>query len=93
MIRRFPNTAGSGIAGLYFSNSLGAAIGALASGFWFIPLVGVPGTVLFAGVLNLVFAVLVYLWSKATHWSTPMPPLRGSVTATDSASRPILLHC
>ena len=37
---------------LYFTNSLGAALGVLASGFWLIGAVGLPGTVLTAGLLN-----------------------------------------
>ncbi|MFQ6005500.1 MAG: spermidine synthase, partial [Woeseia sp.] len=34
IIRRFPRAPGDSIAMLYFTNSIGAAIGVLASGFW-----------------------------------------------------------
>jgi predicted membrane-bound spermidine synthase len=53
VIRRFPDTPGSSIAMLYFTNSIGAAIGVLASGFWLIKLVGLPGTIFSAGLLNI----------------------------------------
>jgi spermidine synthase len=41
---------------LYCANSLGGAIGVLLAGFWLIGLVGLPGTVTAAGMLNLVVA-------------------------------------
>lgn len=61
IIRRFPDTPGGSIAMLYFTNSIGAAIGVLASGFWLIKLVGLPGTILSAGLLNIVLAVTVWM--------------------------------
>ncbi|HMC43757.1 MAG TPA: fused MFS/spermidine synthase, partial [Caballeronia sp.] len=59
LIRRFPDRPGSRIATLYFANSIGGAIGVLASGFWLIRLVGLPGTVGIAGGLNIVLAMTV----------------------------------
>ncbi|MFY9316323.1 MAG: hypothetical protein WAO95_12300, partial [Burkholderiales bacterium] len=44
---------GETIAMLYFSNSLGAAAGVLASGFALIAWAGLPGTLRSAGVINL----------------------------------------
>jgi spermidine synthase len=38
---------------LYFSNSLGAAVGVLVSGFYLVQLAGLPGTLLSAAMLNL----------------------------------------
>jgi predicted membrane-bound spermidine synthase len=61
IIRRFPDTPGGSIAMLYFTNSIGAAIGVLASGFWLIKLVGLPGTIFSAGLLNIVLAVIVWV--------------------------------
>ena len=52
IIRLFPNRSGSILATLYFSNSIGAAIGVLVSGFVLIDLIGLPGTILSAGLLN-----------------------------------------
>ncbi len=61
IIRRFPNTPGGSIAMLYFTNSIGASMGVLASGFWLIKLVGLPGTIFIAGVMNIVLAAIVFL--------------------------------
>jgi predicted membrane-bound spermidine synthase len=44
---------------LYFTNSLGAAAGVLASGFYFIAVAGLPGTLVAAGVVNLSVAAAV----------------------------------
>jgi spermidine synthase len=41
---------------LYFSNSLGAAVGVLVAGFYLVELAGLPGTLLAAAMLNLVVA-------------------------------------
>lgn len=59
LIRRFPDQPGNRIATLYFVNSIGGAIGVLASGFWLIQLVGLPGTIAIAGGLNIVLALTV----------------------------------
>ena len=61
VIRRFPNTPGGSIAMLYFTNSIGAAIGVLASGFWFIEKFGLPGTIMTAGLINIALAVVVWM--------------------------------
>jgi spermidine synthase len=45
---------------LYFTNSLGAAIGVLVSGFVLINLVGLPGTILTAGILNITLALVIW---------------------------------
>lgn len=45
---------------LYFANSFGAAVGVLLAGFWLIGLVGLPGTLLVAAVINLVVALGTY---------------------------------
>jgi spermidine synthase len=41
---------------LYFSNSLGAAVGVLVAGFYLVNLAGLPGTLLTAAILNLLVA-------------------------------------
>ncbi|NJO15778.1 MAG: fused MFS/spermidine synthase [Thioploca sp.] len=61
IIRRFPTMPGYSLAILYFTNSLGAAIGVLVSGFFLIEAVGLPGTILTAGLINLLIALLVWL--------------------------------
>lgn len=61
LIRWQPLSAGRVLGGLYFFNSIGAAIGALLATFLLIPQAGLPGAVTFAGALNLVVAVFVLL--------------------------------
>ncbi|MGO3128156.1 MAG: fused MFS/spermidine synthase [Luteimonas sp.] len=63
-LRLAPESGGRVLAGLYFSNSIGAAAGALAATYLLLPLVGLPGTVMTAGLLNILVAVLVYPASK-----------------------------
>jgi len=72
VIRRYPGTPGHTLASLYFSNSIGAAAGVLASGFLFIGLVGLPGTMLTAGLLNLLLALVLWLLAKGGE-SAPAP--------------------
>jgi predicted membrane-bound spermidine synthase len=52
ILRRERRRAGEVLAVLYFSNSLGAALGALLSGFALVPWVGLPGALMFAAALN-----------------------------------------
>ncbi len=61
LIRRWPAQPGETLAMLYFTNSLGAAIGVLVSGFVLISVVGLPGTIVTAGILNLMLATAVWL--------------------------------
>jgi spermidine synthase len=60
LIRRYPAAPGEALAMLYFTNSFGAAVGVLASGFVLIEALGLPGTVQLAGVLNLLLAAAVW---------------------------------
>jgi spermidine synthase len=64
ILRRYPDRPGASLAMLYFTNSIGAAIGVLASGFWLIGLVGLPGTIMTAGLLNLALALVVWTLVK-----------------------------
>ncbi|WP_455210071.1 fused MFS/spermidine synthase [Kaarinaea lacus] len=64
VIRLFPQSPGQTIAMLYFTNSIGAAIGVLISGFVFIAWVGLPGTIGIAGIINILLALTVWLLAK-----------------------------
>lgn len=57
--RALPAHEGRSIVTLYFANSLGGAIGVLASGFVLIPALGLPGTIGVAGAINLAIAALM----------------------------------
>lgn len=63
VIRRYPDKPGRSLSIFYFTNSLGAAIGVLVSGFLLIESVGLPGTILTAGIINILLAVIVFLLS------------------------------
>jgi len=58
-LRAFPERPGRSVATLYFANSLGAAIGVLASGFWLMASIGLPGTMGVAALLNFAVAAAV----------------------------------
>src|SRR6202795_1094748 len=61
IIRRWPERAGETLSTLYFTNSLGGSLGILVSGFVLIGIVGLPGTTLTAGLLNVALALGVWL--------------------------------
>jgi predicted membrane-bound spermidine synthase len=65
VIRRGPQQSGHHLAMLYFTNSIGAAAGALASAFLLIGWIGMPGTMRLAGALNLALAAAVLAIARA----------------------------
>lgn len=69
-MRILPNAEGRVLSGLYFSNSIGAAAGALASTYLLLPWVGLPGTILSAGLLNIFIAIAIYPLSKVERETT-----------------------
>ena len=71
VLRARPERAGYAIAMLYFTNSLGAAIGVLASGFYFIEAVGLPGTLVAAGIVNLGVALAAMLLPRRAQGVAP----------------------
>jgi spermidine synthase len=83
LIRRWPDRPGETLATLYFTNSLGAAVGVLFSGFVLIGAVGLPGTILTAGLLNVALALLV--WSIVRRQSEPAPAPQTALAEPASA--------
>jgi len=59
VIRRGPEASGHHLAMLYFTNSIGAAAGALVAAFLLLGWLGMPGTMRLAGVFNLALAAAV----------------------------------
>jgi predicted membrane-bound spermidine synthase len=59
VIRRGPRESGHHLAMLYFTNSIGAAVGALAAAFLLLGWLGMPGTMRLAGAMNLALAAAV----------------------------------
>ena len=79
LIRRYPGSAGNLLGGLYFTNSIGAAIGALAAVFVLLPWVGLPGAMVTAGILNFVVAALAWWLARE-----PEPAPAKAVTEADT---------
>lgn len=86
LMRRVSATPGRTIATLYFVNSLGAAVGVLVSGFVLISHLGLPGTIGFAGLMNLMIAGLLLVLLK--FLPPPVPHVRPDANAS---SAPMLL--
>ncbi len=80
LIRRHPDTPGASLAMLYFTNSLGAAVGVLASGFFMIEKLGLPGTIQAAGAINLVLAAAVWAIARGAE-----PPAATASNAGEAA--------
>ena len=67
LMRRLRTGDGAILGGLYFTNSMGAAIGALVATFVLLPAVGLPGAMRFGAALNLVVAVAAWLLGRASE--------------------------
>ena len=75
-LRLTPTDDGQVLGGLYFSNSLGAALGALAAVFLLLPAIGMPGAMFTAGLVNVVVAVGAWV-----VWKTVAEPHGQQVSA------------
>ena len=73
LVRHSQGTSGSTIALLYFTNSIGAAIGVLLSGFWLVGVVGLPGTILTAALLNILIALFAWLLARPQDEASDLP--------------------
>lgn len=89
VIRLTANDAGKQISMLYFINSLGASIGVLVSGFVLVDKLGLPGTILLAGGINLVLAFLVWSLTKGMDEQHTAPAKMPNRTG-GTVSRPVL---
>lgn len=64
IVRRAGRSEGKMISMLYFTNSIGAAFGAIFATFILIPNMGMPGALLVAGMMNILVAIIVYYVAK-----------------------------
>jgi predicted membrane-bound spermidine synthase len=74
VLRRHPANSGRTVSTLYFANSIGAVAGVLVSGFFLIREAGLPGTIVIAGWINILLAIIVgtlALVSRETPESFP----------------------
>ena len=76
LLRQFGGPPGRTISLLYFSNSIGAAIGVLCAGFVLIQSVGLPGTLLTAANINILVAIGTYLIAQRAIRTTSGQVLR-----------------
>ena len=81
LVRAHPNASGESVAMLYFTNSLGAAAGVLASGFLLIAWVGLPGTLRSAGAINLALAAAVWAIARPARDRPLLPGEEGAGAA------------
>ena len=85
LIRRWPERPGETLATLYFTNSLGAAIGVLVSGFVLISIIGLPGTIATAGLLNIALAFAI--WALIRRQTEPAAAPRTSASPLAASDR------
>jgi len=64
ILRIFPDHPGRSISLLYFTNSIGAAVGVIVSGFVLVRFTGLPGTIRTAGMINIALAFFVWILVK-----------------------------
>jgi len=81
------------LGGLYFANSLGAALGALCATFLLLPRLGMPGALAVAGAINLVVAAMAWVLSRRHERgpgiaaaAIPAPPPATTHSATHSST-------
>ncbi len=92
VVRLDAGNAGRSLGMLYFSNSIGGALGVLASAFLLIDLLGLPGTMLSAGLLNVLVAGVVWVLSQRPVGERTLQALEGGDDARklDTGTRVLL---
>lgn len=83
-LRVAPKADGEILGGLYFTNSIGAAFGALFATFVLLPMVGMPGAVTVAGLVNLAVGVLA--WAASRRADVQAPDAQPSSAAAGTAA-------
>ena len=94
-LRVAPRADGEILGGLYFTNSIGAAAGALVATFLLLPWIGMPGAVAIAGGVNLVVGLLAWAVSRRADAQPaadrPVPVPRSERTAGDRGFYTLML--
>ena len=93
IIRNYPGSSGRALSMLYFTNSFGAAAGVLASGFYMIDRVGLPGAILTAGILNVALAIVVWGFARGMPAApaTAAGPMQSSEAGAGQFGKVILV--
>ena len=87
ILRLFPDKPGRTIAMLYFTNSIGAAIGVLVSGFMLIRLTGLPGTIRITGLINVILGLIVWLLIRKSQQGDERVELRQEAVSRNLDAR------
>lgn len=88
-LRLAPDQAGAVLGGLYFTNSVGAALGALATAFLLLPAFGMPGTIMTAALINILVGFGAWwVWHAADDNSVPMSARAAAVSPAISPAAP-----
>jgi spermidine synthase len=90
LIRRFPGSDGHVLGGLYFTNSIGAAGGALVAVFLLLPWVGLSGAMTVAGFLNFLVAGLAWWLARDPEPKSQIVQGSGSSVNQSLRKNPLL---
>ena len=85
-MRRFPGICGYKIAILYFTNTLGASVGVLLSGFYLVDGFGLRGTIISAGIIDVTAGLAVITFCRIVPHQPPVP------AGSDSNSADLPVH-
>ena len=89
LMRRLRVGDGAILGGLYFTNSIGAAFGALFATFVLLPAIGLPGAMRFGAILNIVVALAAFLLSREDE--QPQAPAAARVEGRTGFARLLLV--
>ena len=90
-LRVAPHQDGEILGGLYFTNSIGAAAGALAATFLLLPWIGMPGAIMVAGVINILVGLVAWRVSASmTDAVTHAIPSLGSTSPEPMTDKRLL---
>jgi spermidine synthase len=89
ILRRVPGAPGRILSWLYFTNSLGAAVGVLVAGFYLVAAFGLPGTIRTAAIINLVVGA-VALWLARGRALAQAPAAEPATGGEPAPATPIL---
>jgi spermidine synthase len=87
-LRIAPHQDGEILGGLYFTNSIGAAAGALVATFLLLPWIGMPGAIAVAGVINLLVGLVAWRVSSSVPDTVGQtPPVSRSTPSEQIADK------
>lgn len=67
-IRKFSGSSGYKISFLYFTNTLGASVGVLLSGFYLVNKIGLKGAIITGGILDILVGITVFILCRRDNF-------------------------